>query len=169
MLNPHSVLERVRRDVERNALRTRNGIRLATGARTSVGCTPKDVAWRSGRTELWHYRNDDVRFTPPLLIVFSLISRSYILDLSPGNSFVERLLKADGKHPEVQRLRKMLIHMIEAEHAMEKLGIASKMNTDLDFLLYLKGLGRRTAERWLEKNFAALNHYSSLDIRKVFL
>jgi len=93
-LDPHSVLERVRRDVERNALRARNGIRLATGAHPSVGCTPKDVVWRRGRTELWHYRHDDVRFTPPLLIVFSLISRSYILDLSPGNSFVERLLKA---------------------------------------------------------------------------
>ena len=31
---------------------------------------------------------------PPLLIVFSLISRSFILDLSPGNSFIERLLSA---------------------------------------------------------------------------
>jgi len=93
-LNPRSVLERVRRDVERNALRARNGIRLVTGARPSVGCTPKDVVWRPGRTELWHYRNDGGRVTPPLLIVFSLISRSYILDLSPGNSFIERLLQA---------------------------------------------------------------------------
>ena len=93
-LNPHSVLARVRRDVERNALRARNGIRLVTGARPSVGCTPKDVVWRRGRTELWHYRNDGGRVAPPLLIVFSLVSRSYILDLSPGNSFIERLLQA---------------------------------------------------------------------------
>jgi hypothetical protein len=49
-LDPHSVLERVRRDVERNAFRAPNGIRLATGVRPSVGCTPKDVVWRSGRT-----------------------------------------------------------------------------------------------------------------------
>ncbi|MGO8920600.1 MAG: patatin-like phospholipase family protein [Stellaceae bacterium] len=84
-------------------------------------------------------------------------------------AFVERLIDADDPHREVSRLKKMLIHMIEAEHAMEKLGVASKMNTDLDFLLYLKELGRRTAECWLEKNFAALNHFSSLDVRKVFL
>jgi NTE family protein len=84
-------------------------------------------------------------------------------------AFVERLVDADDAHREVRRLKKMLIHMIEAEHAMEKLGVASKMNTDLDFLLYLKELGRGTAEIWLEKNFAALNHFSSLDIRKVFL
>ncbi len=91
-----SALDRVRREVERNALRARNGIRLATGiSRPGLGQTPKDVVWRHGRTELWHYRNDDVRVSPPLLIVFSLISRSYILDLSPGNSFIERLL-AEG-------------------------------------------------------------------------
>jgi polyhydroxyalkanoate synthase len=93
--NPMAALDRVRRDVERNALRARNGIRLATGiGRPEVGRTPKDVVWRRGRCELWHYRNDDVRFAPPLFIVFSLVSRSYILDLSPGNSFVERLLEA---------------------------------------------------------------------------
>jgi NTE family protein len=84
-------------------------------------------------------------------------------------AFVERLIEADGKHPEVERLKKMLIHMIEAEEAMEALGVASKLNTDLDFLLYLKELGRRTTGRWLEQNFRALGQYSSLDIRKVFL
>ena len=43
------------------------------------------------------------------------------------------------------------------------------MNTDLDFLLYLKELGRRTATQWLDKHFAAHNQYSSLDVRKMFL
>jgi NTE family protein len=84
-------------------------------------------------------------------------------------AFVARLIAADGQHPEVARLKHMLIHMIEAEAAMESLGVASKMNTDLDFLLYLKELGRRTAGSWLERNFAALNRYSSIDVRKVFL
>ncbi|WP_219414916.1 alpha/beta fold hydrolase [Pseudonocardia nigra] len=96
--NPLAVLDRVRRDVERNALRARNGIKLATGTeRPGVGLTPKDVVWRRGRCELWHYRNESdggVRVSPPLLIVFSLVSRSYILDLTPGNSFIERLLDA---------------------------------------------------------------------------
>ncbi|MCW2634901.1 MAG: Poly(3-hydroxyalkanoate) synthetase [Blastococcus sp.] len=97
---PQKVLDRVRRDVERNALRARNGIKLVAGVdRPGVGQTPKDVVWQRGRTSLWHYRNDPetyggVRYGPPLLIVFSLISRSYILDLTPGNSFVEQLLKA---------------------------------------------------------------------------
>jgi polyhydroxyalkanoate synthase subunit PhaC len=98
--SPQVVLDRVRRDVERNALRARNGIKLVAGVdRPGVGVTPKDVVWRRGRSQLWHYRNDPdvhggVRYSPPLLLVFSLISRSYILDLTPGNSFVEQLLKA---------------------------------------------------------------------------
>jgi polyhydroxyalkanoate synthase len=36
----------------------------------------------------------DVRYRPPLLIVFSLVTRRYVLDLTLGNSFVERLLAA---------------------------------------------------------------------------
>jgi len=98
--SPQTVLDRVRRDVERNALRARNGIKLVAGVdRPGVGQTPKDVVWQRGRTQLWHYRNDPdtyggVRYGPPLLIVFSLVSRSYILDLRPGSSFIEALVEA---------------------------------------------------------------------------
>ncbi|MGY1617526.1 alpha/beta fold hydrolase [Geodermatophilus sp. SYSU D00691] len=98
--SPQTILDRVRRDVERNALRARNGIKLAAGLdRPGVGLTPKDVVWQRGRCQLWHYRSDPdvtggVRYRPPLLVVFSLISRSFVLDLAPGNSFVEQLLAA---------------------------------------------------------------------------
>ena len=69
---------------------------MAAGvSRPAVGQTPKDVVWRHGRSELWRFRGDDTHGSgPPLLIVFSLFSRSYIMDLRPGNSFVERLLAA---------------------------------------------------------------------------
>jgi polyhydroxyalkanoate synthase len=90
-----SAIDRVRKEVERNALRARNGIRVAAGvARPPLGQTPKDVVWRRGRAELWHYHNDNVAIQPPLLIIYSLFNKSYIVDLRPGNSFVERLLEA---------------------------------------------------------------------------
>lgn len=93
--NPRSVLDRVRREVERNALRARNGIRMVAGvSQPGVGQTPKEVVWRAGRSELWRYRSDHIGVSPPLLIVYSLFNRSYILDLRPGNSVVERLLDA---------------------------------------------------------------------------
>src|SRR5215213_4020825 len=92
---PGELLDRVRRDVERNALRARNGLKLAAGIdRPSLGQSPKDLVWSSGRCELWRYRNDNVTLSPPLLIVFSLVSRSYVLDLRPGNSFIEHLMSA---------------------------------------------------------------------------
>jgi polyhydroxyalkanoate synthase subunit PhaC len=92
---PGELLDRVRRDVERNALRARNGIKLAAGIdRPRLGRTPKDLIWSSGRCELWRYRSDEVSLGPPLLLVFSLVTRSYVLDLQPGNSFVEHLRDA---------------------------------------------------------------------------
>ena len=90
-----TVLDRVRRDVERNALRARNGIKLVAGtSRPKLGQTPKDLVWSRGHARLWRYRTDQVSLQPPLLIVFSLVSRSYVLDLQPGNSFVEHLQSA---------------------------------------------------------------------------
>ncbi len=65
----------------------------------------------------------------------------------------------------VRGLKRMHIHLIEDEPAMESLGVASKLNTDMDFLLYLKRLGRETAERWLKENFDALGQRSTVDIR----
>ena len=92
---PGEVVDRVRRDVERNALRARNGIKLAAGVdRPKTGQTPKDLVWSAGHAQLWRYRSDRVTLRPPLLIVHSLVSRSYVLDLQPGNSFVEHLQSA---------------------------------------------------------------------------
>ncbi|UQE74260.1 alpha/beta hydrolase [Gordonia sp. PP30] len=93
--DPRGIVDRVRQEVERNALRARNGIKMAVGAsEPPTGVTPRDPVWRNGRATLYRYRNDDVTHGPPLLIVFSLFSRAYILDLTPGNSFIEHLLKA---------------------------------------------------------------------------
>jgi len=90
--NPLDLITRVQRDVERSILRARNGLRYAT-TRANVGATPKDVIWRRDRAELWRYRSDEpIRYRPPVLIVHSLVSRSYILDLRPGSSSVEYFL-----------------------------------------------------------------------------
>ena len=92
-LAPSDVLQRVERDVQRAVQRGRNGLRYAAGtSRPKVGQTPKDVVWRRHKAELWRYRNDDVRVRPPVVIVHSLVSRSYVLDLYPGNSAVAFLL-----------------------------------------------------------------------------
>ena len=90
--DPADLVGRVRRDVGRNLLRARNGVKYVTGIdRPDVGKTPKDVVWKRGKAELWRYRSDTQTVGTPVLIVMSLISRSYILDLHPGSSFVKAL------------------------------------------------------------------------------
>ena len=82
------LLARVGKDVERSMLRARNGVAIRAGdvEAARVGATPKDIVWQRDRAELWRYRGGPVRYDPPILIVHSLVSRSYILDLRPGNS-----------------------------------------------------------------------------------
>ena len=95
-LSPTDIVARVSRDIERSALRARNGVRYVRGAsRAKVGITPKDVVWERDRAQLWRYQAPSpIRYAPPVVIVHSLVSRSYILDLRPGNSMVEHLLGA---------------------------------------------------------------------------
>jgi NTE family protein len=67
------------------------------------------------------------------------------------------------------QLKKMLIHRIGPGATVEKLGVASKYNPDLEFLESLKRLGRERTGAWLAENFDALGVRSSIDIREVFL
>ena len=94
-LAPADVVERAERDVRRALSRGRNGLRYAAGtSRPKVGQTPKDVVWRRHKAQLWRYRSDARRYRPPVVVVHSLVSRSYVLDLYPGNSAVAFLLRS---------------------------------------------------------------------------
>ena len=90
---PGELVDRVRRDTERNMLRVRNGLKhLAGVGRPQLTPTPKETVWAAEKVELWHYPSDRVRFRTPLLFVHSLVSRSYVFDLVPGNSMIESML-----------------------------------------------------------------------------
>ena len=94
-LSPSDLVARVNRDLERSLLRARNGVRYVRGSsKPKVGATPKDTVWQRDKAQLWRYQGGPVRYSPPVLIVHSLVSRSYILDLRPGNSAVEYLVNA---------------------------------------------------------------------------
>jgi polyhydroxyalkanoate synthase len=75
--------------VERQVRRVRNGVAYLAGtAHPPVGQTPRDLVFKRDKARLWRYRSDKRSLRPPLLIVHSLVSKSYILDLLPGNSMV---------------------------------------------------------------------------------
>ena len=91
-----TALAKVRRDVDRHALRARNGIKHVTGTSfVGVGQTPADTVWSHRGIELRRYRPTAERtVAQPVLLVPSLINRAYIFDLHPSNSVVEILLAA---------------------------------------------------------------------------
>jgi len=60
-----------------------------------VGHTPSNVVYEENKLELLHYESDaDERHGTPILIVYALINKPFILDLQPDRSVVKRLLDA---------------------------------------------------------------------------
>ena len=75
--------------------------RLETMQEVEVGQTPKEVVYKENKLELYHYDPEaagievpeEEREEVPILIVYALINRPYILDLQPDRSVVRRLLE----------------------------------------------------------------------------
>jgi polyhydroxyalkanoate synthase len=84
----------VRQEVERTIQRTQRGIEVILSRdEPEVGVSAKDVIYERGTLQLYHYHttNDEV-YRIPVVLVMSLVSKPYILDLRPGVSFVEFLV-----------------------------------------------------------------------------
>ena len=82
-------------------------------------------------------------------------------------SFVTRLI--DENRGLERQLRRMMIHSIAADDVMGKLGVASKLNADWEFLSALKETGRERAQAWLDRNFERVGRESTTDIRDRYL
>ncbi len=66
------------------------------------------------------------------------------------------------------RARRMNVHMIESRRQMRKLSASSKLNTQWDFLVYLRDIGRQAAARWIADNYDAIGARSTLDLEEMF-
>lgn len=88
------IAAQARAAVERAIQRHIPGLSLPDDLTGELGVTPKDVIHTQGTLKLYRYRPlcDEV-YRVPILLVMSLVSRPYILDLTKGQSFVEFLLQ----------------------------------------------------------------------------
>ncbi|HEX3036390.1 MAG TPA: class III poly(R)-hydroxyalkanoic acid synthase subunit PhaC [Thermodesulfobacteriota bacterium] len=69
-------------------------IALINPLEVKVGVTPNEVVFTENKLKLRHYYPLTEKTNPvPLIMIFALINRPYILDLKPGRSVVEVLLK----------------------------------------------------------------------------
>jgi polyhydroxyalkanoate synthase len=63
--------------------------------RVKKGATPSEVVYEEDRLKLLHYKSDSpVNYDTPLLFVFALVNRPYILDLLPNKSVVRHFVDA---------------------------------------------------------------------------
>ena len=89
-----------------------------------LGVTPKDTIYAQGTLKLHHFRPQaDSVYRVPVLIVTSLVNQPYILDLVPGQSMVEFLLKQgfDVYMIEWGRPRKEHQHLTLEDHVLDRL------------------------------------------------
>lgn len=75
--------------------RVKNLATLAARKKPVVGGTPADVVHEENKWRLLRYRArpEGLAFSTPVLMVPSLINRHYVLDLTPGKSLVEDLVR----------------------------------------------------------------------------
>jgi polyhydroxyalkanoate synthase len=93
LADPTEVLERVRRDAQRAALRARNGLRHLSGVgHVGVGLSPREEVWSRDKVRLYRYSSHGRSLHPPVLLVMSLVTKPYVFDLRPGSSLVERMV-----------------------------------------------------------------------------
>lgn len=91
---PESIAERVRSELDRALQRNIKGLDYLGSRGPALGQTPRDLIHQRGTLALHHYRPlvDEI-YRVPLLLVMAVTNRGYILDLAPGQSLVEFLLR----------------------------------------------------------------------------
>jgi len=89
-----STAKRVRDLVSRTIQRNIKGVEYFASTAPPVGLTPKDTIHKRGTLNLYHYHaQTDEIYRVPILIVMATTNKSYVLDLAPGNSLIEFLVK----------------------------------------------------------------------------
>ena len=81
--------------LEATGRRLKNSARYLLGVgEPQLGQSPRQLVGTRDKVKLWRYESDERRYSPPLLLVMSLVTRPIVFDLQPGNSLVERFCGA---------------------------------------------------------------------------
>jgi polyhydroxyalkanoate synthase len=82
-------------ELQKIAVNTQTLHRLLT-TDAKIAQTPKQTVWTLNKAKLYHYVPvvpEEKRRKLPLFMVFAIMNRPHVLDLRPGHSFVEYMLK----------------------------------------------------------------------------
>lgn len=79
-------------------------------------------------------------------------------------AFVTKIINQGWLKPEyADRLKRLNMHCLRADHALQQFPLASVLIPDWDFLLNLRDLGREAAEVWLKDNYSAIGERSTIN------
>jgi NTE family protein len=85
-------------------------------------------------------------------------------------AFVNKLIEEDWlKDEHKSKLKHLKIHSIRPDSGLSELGVTSKLNSDWEFLTYLRDFGRDSTEEWLKANYDHIGLKSTVDIKGEFL
>ncbi len=101
-----------------------------------------------------HNRLNEITFNATLLRELRMVE------------FVTRLIDHDKLDPETYK--RVNMHSVGPAEEMKELSSSSKLNLELEFLHYLRDLGRENAKDWLAKNFLSIGEDSTLNLREMF-
>jgi polyhydroxyalkanoate synthase len=79
-------------ELQRKITQSLGALQAAAGA--TFGCSEKDAVYREDKLTLYRYRPLATSANlPPILIVYALVNRPYMMDLQPDRSLIRRLLE----------------------------------------------------------------------------
>ncbi len=115
---------------------------------------------------------DDIPITAPQIMnrVNEISFNASLLKEMRAISFVQKLIEEDWlKDEHKNKLKYIYVHSIPAKDATYNLSVASKFNTDWQFLQHLRDIGRKVMQQWLDAHFSDIGEKSTVDIREEFL
>jgi len=114
---------------------------------------------------------DEIPRTAPIILnrLNEISFNSSLMREMRAIAFVSKLIDSGGVADEEKKLKRVLIHAIEAQELMKDLGVASKLNADWGFLTHLRDIGRERTDEWLAANFDQLGVSSTVDIHDKYL
>lgn len=85
-------------------------------------------------------------------------------------AFVKKLIEQDMlKDQHKNDFKNILLHSVRSDEAMLELSVASKFDTDWDFLTYLRDKGRMAMQGWLDRHFDDVNERDTVDVNGEYL
>ena len=92
--SPEEVGSQLQKNMERLMESTRRWAQiLAYDPQPQTGMTPKDIVWRKNKARLYRYiAPEGIQYQTPILFIYALINKPYILDLIPGMSLIEHMV-----------------------------------------------------------------------------